>query len=268
MFGVVPKVLWQGENPSDERNRIDMAMRILLLRDSERCILVDTGIGDKDSEKFRSIYAVDHTQWTLKQELARLGLTPDDISDVILTHLHFDHTGGAVELRGSTFVPSFPRARYYIQKRHWEWALQPSEKDRASFIRDNYVPLHDAGQLELLDGPGELFPGISLETVDGHTFAQQLLRVHDDEHSVFFAADLVPLSAHVSVPWVMAYDLQPLLTLQEKNTLMNTLADRGDILVFGHDPFVPAATIGRGERGFVLDRRGSVRELLASEIHD
>ncbi len=179
MFGVVPKPLWERVCPADVANRIAMTMRCLLLEGNGKKILVDTGVGNKDSAKFREIFAIDDSAKSLLGALAARGVTPEQITDVILTHLHFDHAGGSTHLENGKAVPSFPNARYHVQRRHWEHAQQPTERDKASFLPPNYMPLHEAGLLELLDGEGELFPGIELHLLNGHTPAMQAVKVTD-----------------------------------------------------------------------------------------
>jgi glyoxylase-like metal-dependent hydrolase (beta-lactamase superfamily II) len=264
MFGVVPKTLWEKATPADSANTIAMTTRSLLLRDDVRIILVDTGIGDTGNEKFRSIYSVDRSEHEMVAALAAVGLTPADVTDVILTHLHFDHAGGCVREADGQLELLFPDARHFVQKRHWLWALEPSEKDRASFIAERFLPLHDAGILTLLDEGEEVFTDIDLHVVDGHTFAQQLVRIEGDDASVLYAADLIPMSAHIPAPWVMSYDLQPLVTLREKHAVLERAAEHGDILVFEHDPLVEAATVLRGNRGYTMERSGTLQEMLAA----
>jgi glyoxylase-like metal-dependent hydrolase (beta-lactamase superfamily II) len=172
MFGVVPKVLWNKSNPADGRNRIELALRTLLIMDNSRRIMVDTGIGEGWDEKFADIYGIDHSKDSLAASLKKVGLTTDDITDVIMTHLHFDHAGGATFVdRNGSVKPTFSNAVYYVQKKHYEWAASPSEKDKASFIKDRYMPLFQQGRLSLLDGESELFPGIFIKLSDGHTIA-------------------------------------------------------------------------------------------------
>ncbi len=265
MFGIVPKNLWSKGNPADEQNRIDMTMRSLCLRRGDRVLLVDTGVGHKDSARFHDIFAIDFSRHSLASGLAALGIDATSVTDVILTHLHFDHAGGSVLRNDDRLELAFPNATHYLQRRHWEWALHPSERDRASFLPENFMPLQDAGRLQLLDGEERIFEDLSLQLVHGHTFAQQLVRVHGDDRSLLFAGDLVPMSAHVPGPWIMGYDLQPLVTLQEKNTLLAEAAARGDVLLFEHDPFVEASTVQLTDKGFRLGRSGTLREVLAAD---
>ncbi len=252
MFGVVPRVLWEKKKQPDERNRIAMATNLLLIQENNRTILVDTGIGTKSDEKFKKIYAIDDA-YHVVAALQQVGIAPEAVTDVILTHLHFDHAGGATRYSDAgEVVPTFPNARYYVQKAQYEWALNPSEKDRASFLAENYVPLFEAGQLELLESDGEIFPGISVITVTGHTPGQQMVRVQGGGQTLLFAADLIPLEPHLSIPWIMAYDLYPLETLQEKKRILQQAVAEDWIIIFEHDPEVPAGRIMQTEKGFAL----------------
>jgi glyoxylase-like metal-dependent hydrolase (beta-lactamase superfamily II) len=263
MFGVVPKPLWEKVNEVDAQNRVAMTMRSLVLRDDSRIILVDTGVGEKESEKFCSIYAIDHSRYRLTDELHSLGITPEAVTDVVLTHLHFDHAGGCVRRVGDRLEPVFVNARHYVQRRHWEWAMQPSDKDRASFLPDNYLPLRDAGLLSFLDGETELFEGVHSEIINGHTFAQQMLRIDGGEGAtLLYAADLIPMSAHIPAPWIMSYDLQPLVTLAEKHRVLDRAAREGDILLFEHDAATEAATIIKTDKGYAAREKGSLDMLL------
>ncbi|MBR9978116.1 MAG: MBL fold metallo-hydrolase [Bacteroidetes bacterium] len=266
MFGVIPKPLWHRANPADERNRIDMTMRALCLRRADRVILVDTGVGHKESGKFRDIFAIDFSVVSLETGLATLGITAEEVTDVILTHLHFDHVGGCVRNDGGALSAMFPNATHYVQRRQWEWAMTQSERDRASFIADNYLPLREAGILQLLDGEEKIFEEMELHIVDGHTFGQQLVRVRDGDVSLLYAADLIPMSAHLPGPWIMGYDLQPLVTLQEKHDLLTRAVGDGDILMFEHDPIVEAATVERSEKGFRLAHHGTLDDVYSQHV--
>lgn len=251
MFGIVPKPLWNRRAPADDRNRIDLATRLLLLRGHDRVILVDTGMGDKYSDKERDIYKIDQQHSSLDRSLDSHGLTADDVTDVILTHLHFDHAGGATRRGdgGNDLVPAFGKARYHVQRQNFEWGRKPSDRDRGSYLSENFDPLYDAGCLELLDGPGTIFPGIDLELVHGHTFGQQLVRVHDDDQCLLFCGDLLPTAAHLPVPYVMGYDLQPLETVKEKHALYERAVAGNWLLVLEHDPNGAAIRVRQGERG-------------------
>jgi glyoxylase-like metal-dependent hydrolase (beta-lactamase superfamily II) len=255
MFGVVPKVLWERSDPADQRNRIDMAARALLLVGNGRVILVDTGNGDKMPEKLREIYKVEAGGSTLRSSLEVLGIRPGDVTDVILTHLHFDHAGGATLRESGRLLPAFPNARYYVQREHWEAAHSPTERDQASFFRDDFLPLHEREVLHFTDGDGEILPGVAVEVFYGHTTALQCPVISDGNTTLFYCADLVPLSAHVQLPWIMAYDLRPLVTLEEKRrTLARAAAERW-VLFFEHDPRVAAARISHGEKGYMVHER-------------
>lgn len=250
MFGIVPRPLWERRIPPDDRNRIPLAMRCLLLRGRGRTILVDTGVGHKSDPKFEDIYAVDHEHSTLLGSLGAIGVAPEDVTDVILTHLHFDHAGGATtESASGDPVPTFGNARYYVQRAHWEWA-HASPREGASFLAENMEPLEAAGQLVLLDGDDAPWPGLALHVVDGHTHGQQLVRVYEGERSLLYAADLVPTVAHVPLLWVMAYDVEPLKTLAEKERILGLAADGEWTVVFEHDPELASARVVRTDRGF------------------
>jgi glyoxylase-like metal-dependent hydrolase (beta-lactamase superfamily II) len=255
MFGVVPKPIWSKFHPADDRNRIELAMRVLLIRDGERNILVDVGIGSKFSPKLVDIYKVSFETSNLESSLRSVGLQKHEITDVILTHLHFDHAGGSTERRGGEVVPTFPNARYYVQKAHWALATQPSEKDRGSFMSEDFLVLKATGKLELLDGEVELFPSIETILVNGHTDAQQLVRIAVDGSSLLYCCDLVPTAGHLPLPYVMAYDLRPLQTIEEKKRILGQASDENSILVFEHDPFVEAARIQAVEKGFAVTEK-------------
>lgn len=255
MFGVVPKNLWSKVyHEPDEQNRIPMKARALLIRMTihgiERRILVDTGNGSKFPEKLSSIYKIDNSQSSLFQSLNTFGLLPSDITDVILTHLHFDHAGGATIFENNEAVPAFPNAEYYVQQEHLAWAIMPADKDRASFMPHDFEPLRHAGLLNVLDGAGELFPGLSVTPLYGHTRAMQMIQIRTETHKILFASDLFPTSAHVPIPYVMAYDNNPLTTIEEKKRLLPELYEDGWIVVFQHDGFVQASTIQSAGKGF------------------
>lgn len=250
MFGVVPKRLWSRVCPTDESNRIAMTTNCLLIEGEGRRILVDTGLGHKESRNFVDIYGVDFSHHTLEDSLAACGVRTEDITDVILTHLHFDHVGGATRRAGEEIVPTFPNARHHVQKRHYDHALNPTERDRASFLPHNIEPLARAGLFEFTDGDTELFPGIHLIVVNGHTPGQQTVKISDGSNViVWFAGDLLPMSAHVPLPYIMGYDLFPMTTLEEKKRLLPQATEERWVAVFEHDPSVPAARLIRTETG-------------------
>lgn len=264
MFGVVPKVLWQKKKPADERNRIQMCTNLLLLRGAGRVILIDTGNGTKFDDKFADIYAIDYSSGSLGKGLSERGLTGEDITDVIITHLHFDHVGGCtVRAKDGTVAPAFPRATYHVLKSHFDWARSHEAKDRPSYLEENFLPLKAAGQLVLLEETGELFPGVELIRADGHTVGNLSVLIHGsgngsgaaaEGRKVFYAGEMIPTSAHVPEAWIMGYDLQPLVTLEEKRQYLPRAAAEGWFVVFMHDPVVPCGTIGTGKKGFELKK--------------
>lgn len=251
MFGVVPKPIWNKSNPSDNRNRIELALRTLLLKDGNRNILVDTGIGNNWDEKFADIYGVDHSRYSLADSLAKINLKTEDITDVIITHLHFDHAGGAAfrDADGS-IRPTFRNATYYIQKKHYEWATKPSEKDQASFVSDRSVPLYEQGRLKLIEGEIELFPGIFIRLTDGHTVAQQTVLVKGGGKVLYHPGHTIPTSSHVPLPFIMGYDNFPLVTLEEKRRILSRAALENWMIFFEHDPGSAAAFVEKTEKGF------------------
>jgi glyoxylase-like metal-dependent hydrolase (beta-lactamase superfamily II) len=258
MFGVVPKTLWEKSNPPDEANRIPLASRALLLTGNGKNILVDVGNGDKFSDKLKSIYRIDSRTANTFASLKRFGLSPEDISDVVLTHLHFDHAGGSTIRVDGMLRPAFPNALYYVQREHWDAAQNPTERDRASFFPEDFLPLRESGQLKFTDGEGELMPQIRLKVVHGHTRALQCPIISDGTTTLFYCADLVPTVAHVQLPWIMAYDLRPLTTLEEKRTVLRDAVEQNWIMFFEHDPTVAAGRVLRAGKGFAVERLSSL----------
>ncbi len=252
MFGVVPRPLWEKTNPPDGKNRITLAARALLLKGNGRTVLIDTGNGAKFNEKLTSIYRIEMAEYNLVSSLARHGVAPEDVTDVILTHLHFDHAGGATTLADGEAVPTFPHARYCVQREHWLAAQQPTDRDRASFFPEDFMPLHQRGVLDFTEGEGEILPGVRVAIVHGHTAALQCPLISDGRTSVLYCADLVPTTSHVPLPWIMAYDLRPLVTLEEKRRLLGRAVEEGWILFFEHDPALAAARLARTDKGIVL----------------
>jgi len=249
MFGVVPKAIWEKTNPADEKNRIDMVTRSFLIEDGKHLILIDTGMGDKWSDKHKSMYKLDTTTSNLSSELKRLGYTYADITHVILTHLHFDHTGGSVIEQNGVLLPAFPNATYYSIKAHWDWANNPTEKDRASFVKENFVPLQEAGQLKLLQHPDE-FPleGITGLLSDGHTKSMWLPKIQSEGRTFVYCADLLPTKSHIPVPFVMGYDNFPLTAMEEKKHFLSEAVKHQWILGFEHDKDTPACMVEQGEK--------------------
>ncbi|MCX7797698.1 MAG: MBL fold metallo-hydrolase [Melioribacter sp.] len=262
MFGVVPKPLWQNTNVPDDLNRVGLNARCLLLVNENRKILIDTGIGTDWDEKFERIYDIDYSKFSLIKSLNLIGVTPEQITDVILTHLHFDHTGGSVKSESGKWVPTFPNAKYFVQKKHFEWSLNPSEKDRASFVQNRFMPLYENGQLFFIDGESDFDDEIKLLISNGHTFFQQLVKISDDSKTVLFVADLFPFTSHISIPYITSYDLQPLITIQEKKDILNKAYKENWILFFEHDPYTMAVTIAKNEKGFVVKEKfNSINEI-------
>ncbi len=251
MFGVVPKVLWNKSNPADDRNRIELALRVLLLMNDKKRILIDTGIGHGWDEKFIDIYNAGHSRNLLEGSLKKIDVAAEDITDVIITHLHFDHVGGAtIPGIDGTIKPTFPNARYYVQKKQYEWSINPSEKDQASFVKDRYVPLYQQGKLELLEGESELFPGILIKLSDGHTVAQQTVLITDGKSTLYHPGDMIPTSSHIPLPFIMGYDNSPLITLEEKKIILNRAVKDNWIIFFEHDPKYAATFVEKTAKGF------------------
>lgn len=261
MFGIVPKPLWERRIEADEKNRIPLHMRCLLLEGDGRVILIDNGLGDKVDEKFRSIYAVDQEVSNLQSSLDTAGFSVEDVTDVVLTHLHFDHCGGSTTRRDGGLRLTFPNARYHVQRAHWEWARKPNVREAASFLDENLEPLAQSDQLLLLNGPGPLFQGIETITVDGHTEAQQLVKIADEERTLVFVADLLPTTAHLREAWIMAYDVRPLVTLHEKGRFLGLAVMEGWDFFFEHDPVVAVGTPVRTGRGIEIDEARSLEDL-------
>lgn len=249
MFGIVPKPLWQKQISPDELNRIPLNARCLLIESGSQLILVDNGIGDKYDEKFASIYALDNDSEDLTRSLFALGFSKDDVTDVILTHLHFDHCGGSTHRVNGQLEVAFKNATFHVQKAHWEWAEIGNAREKASFLPENLLPLASSGQLNLVKGRFDLFPGIEVIPVDGHTRAMQLVRVHADGQSLLYTADLLPTHAHLLPAWNMGYDLWPLTTIDEKAQLLDQAIRENWQLFFEHDPVVSLSSVILGARG-------------------
>jgi len=255
MFGIVPKPLWEKTNPSDDLNRVTLAGRCLLLESENRKILVDTGTGENWDDKFKKIYRVDQSENRLNSSLANLGFKPEDITDVLLTHLHFDHTGGAVKFEGDKIIPAFPNAKYLIQKKHFDWALNPADKDKASFVKDRFEPIVKEGMMTFLNGEEQIDDEIKVLLVNGHTPGQQIPLISDTTNTLLYTADFLAFSSHVPLPYIMGYDLQPLVTIEEKKKRLPQAVEENWLLYFEHDPFTIAATITKTEKGFQVKER-------------
>ncbi|TET35654.1 MAG: MBL fold metallo-hydrolase [Planctomycetota bacterium] len=253
MFGSIPKTIWERVFPADEKNRITLALRTLLVRGEGRTILCEIGIGDKWTDRERDIYGIDGSNEKLLSALSDHNVSPDDVTDIIISHLHFDHAGGLTDKRpGNTLVPTFPEARVHIQRKNREWALAQNEREQASYLLDNITPIEEAGLLELHDGPGELFPGIDIMVADGHTRGMQMARISDGSTTLVFVADLIPTRAHIRLPFIMGFDIEAIRTLEEKKQFLTSAAAEGWILFFTHDPDIAACRAESKDGDFVL----------------
>jgi len=254
MFGVVPRALWERQFKPDERNRVVFALRCMLIVDGERRILVDDGIGSRWDGRHRDMYSLDANR-TLDAQLTKAGVTREDITDVVLTHLHFDHAGGTTsEAHGASGL-AFPNATYHLQRRHWRWAHHPSDKDAGSFRREDFAPLETSGRLHLLEGATELYEGIHLFVSEGHTVGLQLVRLESQDQTLVFCGDLIPTTAHLKPAWVAAYDLYPLTSIEEKKQLVAQAVEEQWTLFFEHDPNIAACTVKDDGHGRVeVDR--------------
>ena len=269
MFGVVPKSLWTRTNPADANNMIDMAARCLLIEDGDRLILIDTGMGDKQSEKFFGYYYMwgDHS---LDASLAKAGFHRDDITDVFLTHLHFDHCGGCIinNPNGNGYLPAFKNAKFWTNENHWNWAVNPNAREKASFLKENILPMQDSGQLNFIkkttkdsfQTSSELDFGIFF--ADGHTEKQMIPRIDYKEKTLVFAADLLPSSGHIPLSYVMGYDTKPLVTLTEKEKFLNEAAEREYIIFLQHDNYSECCSLQKTEKGVRLQDTFSLSEIL------
>jgi len=261
MFGVVPKPLWNRRAPADDRNRIPLAMRCLLVETDGAKVLIDTGLGNKESDKFKSIYGVSNegSPTRLESSLAALGVEPSDIDVVVATHLHFDHAGGGTSRDEDGSVrPAFPGARYVVRRGEYEFARLDNERVRASYMSANFEPLAEAGCLELVEAGAEIVPGIRMVHTPGHTPHHQSIRVDLGDEELLFLADLVPTTAHLPLPWIMGYDVEPLVTLESKRALLTRAAKEGWWLAFEHDPFVAW--------GRAADRPGGAEGCLLADV--
>jgi glyoxylase-like metal-dependent hydrolase (beta-lactamase superfamily II) len=257
MFGVVPKSLWSRTNVPDENNMCTWALRNLLIEDGNRLILVDCGIGDKQDEKFFSHYYL-HGAASLDGSLTKLGFHRNDITDVFLTHLHFDHCGGAIQRSadGNSLVPAFANATYWSTDRHWKWATVPNRREKASFLSENIFPLEESGQLKMVERhktfSENIFPNIDVFFADGHTDSQMIPHIRYKGKTVVFMADLLPSTGHIPLPYVMGYDTRPLLTLDEKEKFLNEAADNEYVLFLEHDSANQCCTVQHTDRGVKL----------------
>ncbi|MFM9422234.1 MAG: hypothetical protein RIR06_695 [Bacteroidota bacterium] len=266
MFGVVPKQIWQKTNPADDLNLCTWAMRCLLIEDGEKLILIDTGIGNKQSEKFFSHYHLQDTQ-TLDQALALKGFQRANITDVFLTHLHFDHCGGSIEYNSTRehFQPAFPNAKFWSNANHWKWATEPNSREKASFLSENILPIQESGQLNFIERVHNVSPtplGFDVLFVDGHTESMMIPHINYQGKTVVFMADLLPSVGHIPLPYVMGYDTRPLLTMTEKELFLKTAADHGYVLFFEHDSVNECCTLQHTEKGVRVKDTGEFTDFF------
>ena len=262
MFGVVPKSIWNKLNPADENNLCNWALRCLLIEDAGRLILVDTGIGNKQDAKFYSYYFL-HGDATIDGSLAKLGFDRDDITDVFLTHLHFDHVGGAIVREGDNLVPAFKNATYWSNLEHWDWAVNPNEREKASFLKENILPIQESGQLKFIpvEDNAKFTEHIHVKFVYGHTDAMMLPLISYKGREILYTADLLPSAGHIPLPYIMAYDMFPMKTLTEKKIILNEAAEKNYILFFEHDPVNECCTVQMTEKGIRLKETFKLSEL-------
>lgn len=257
MFGVVPKSIWNKINPADDNNMCSWALRCLLIEDGNRLILVDNGMGDKQDAKFFSHYYM-HGDDTLDKSLAKYGFAKDDITDVFLTHLHFDHCGGSIKREGDKLLPAFKNARYWSNKEHWDWAVYPNDREKASFLKENILPIEESGQLQMVDisggvdgklGETGFTDDISVRFVNGHTSNMMLPQIKYKGRTLVYMADLLPSAGHMPLPYVMGYDMFPLTTLNEKKSFLKEAMEGDYILFFEHDAVNECCTVQQTEKG-------------------
>jgi len=268
MFGVVPKVIWDKLCPADSQNHISMAMRSLLIEDGNRLILIDTGIGNKQDAKFFSHYDL-YGDDSIEKSLGTQGFHRDDITDVILTHLHFDHCGGAIERKGDHLMPAFRNAVYWSNETHWNWAVKPNAREKASFLKENILPVQESGQLKFIvnQHAGNIAEitafceGIDIRFAEGHTASMMLPQITYKGKKIIFAADLIPMLAHIPLPYIMAYDMFPLTTLQEKQTFLEGAVKEDAILFFEHDPETECCSLEQTEKGVRFKERLRLADL-------
>lgn len=258
MFGVVPQSIWKKLNPPDENNLCTWAMRSLLVEIGDSLSLIDTGIGNKQTDKFFSHYHL-HGSGSLLSSIQKAGFRDSDITDTFLTHLHFDHVGGAVSKKGETFQPTFTNANYWSNKSHWEWAINPNPREKASFLKENILPIQESGQLKFVEN--SVFNLFDFITVDGHTEKMMLPKIEYKNKTIVFVSDLIPSIGHIPLPYLMAYDIRPLLTMDEKKAFLQQAATNNWILFFQHDPIVECCTVKFSEKGIVPNETFRLSEI-------
>lgn len=262
MFGVVPKSIWQKSNPADENNMCSWAMRCLLIESGNRLILIDNGMGNKQDDKFFGYYYL-HGNDTLDASLAQHGFTRDDVTDVFLTHLHFDHCGGSIVYNAdrTKLYPAFKNAKYWCHQSHWEWAVNPNPREKASFLKENILPIQESGQLNWYTADTVIIPELSALVVNGHTESMLLPLIRYQSQTILFMADLIPSVGHLPIPYVMGYDVRPLDTLKEKTEILKRANDENWLLFFEHDPAIELISLAATERGIRMKEQLKVSEL-------
>lgn len=248
MFGVVPKSIWHKSNPADDNNLCTWANRLLLIEDGKRLTLVDTAIGDKQDDKFFRHYYL-HGDATIDSSLAKYGFHRDDITDILLTHLHFDHCGGAIQRDGDRLIPAFKNAYYWSNEKHWEWALNPNPREKASFLKENILPIQESGQLKFLKEDERYDNNITIRYANGHTESMMLPQIEYKGKTILYMADLLPSVGHIPLPYVMSYDIRPLTTMQERQSYWKEIVDREYILFFEHDAVNECCNLQHTEKG-------------------
>ena len=255
MFGIIPKPVWEKKVSADELNRVNMVTRSLLLVSDEKKILIDTGNGTKWEEKYKKIYDINTDQYNIEKSLGKYGFSSEQITDVICTHMHFDHIGGNTKIKSGEVVPTFPNAKYWISEENWKLANHPSQKDAGSFIEHDWKVLAENQMIEIIDGREPFIEGIETFVTHGHTPGLLHPIVSDGSNKLFYGADIFPMVAHIPIPWVMAYDVQPVVTMEEKQKLLQKMEREDWILFFEHDPHIQACTVHKDGKHYKLNKR-------------
>ena len=255
MFGIIPKPVWEKKVSADELNRVNMVTRSLLLVSDEKKILIDTGNGTKWEEKYKQIYDINTDQYNIEKSLGKYGFSSEQITDVICTHMHFDHIGGNTKIKSGEVVPTFPNAKYWISEENWKLANHPSQKDAGSFIENDWKVLAENQMIEIIDGREPFIEGIDTIVTHGHTPGLLHPIVSDGSNKLFYGADIFPMVAHIPIPWVMAYDVQPVVTMEEKQKLLQKMEREDWILFFEHDPHIQACTVHKDGKHYKLNKR-------------
>ena len=255
MFGIIPKPVWEKKVPADQLNRVNMVTRSLLLVSDEKKILIDTGNGTKWETKYKQIYNINTDQYNIEKSLGKYGFSSEQITDVVCTHMHFDHIGGNTKIKSGKMVPTFPNAKYWISQENWKLANHPSQKDAGSFIEHDWKVLAENQMIEIIDGREPFIEGMETFVTHGHTPGLLHPVVSDGSNKLFYGADIFPMAAHIPIPWVMAYDVQPVVTMEEKQKLLQKMELEDWILFFEHDPHIQACTVHKDGKHYKLNKR-------------